>query len=383
MNSMYLICMPKGVRPEEGSVIARAASQTRPLGLKNTDVKVVASCVARSVHHGLQVRVSDRQRGFLRGRLATDNTAELDAAARVAALEAETSEDPEFVPLLWALDIRDAFPTLARPFMKESLKVSGLPVEVRRFSLATWRHNEAAIVTAPPEAATICIVAGVTQGCPPSSTLFVLSFDALLELLSTTARGVRLVKAFADDVGAISASVAALTSIPRALAVMRKASGLEPAPKKTHLVLLAPHRPELHRRASEAIGRLAHPWSAMTVRGAALYLAAMVGPSAGATIWAAPLQKWRSRVGQVSAAHVSAASRLTQYEVRVLPVLGYTAQLRAPPSDIGRLERVALERLLKVPHNAVPTAVMRALPRIGGVCAAAPAVAWLGQPGDR
>lgn len=56
MNSKYLICIPKGVRPEEGSVIARAASQTRPLGLKNTDVKVMASCVARSGNPGLEFR---------------------------------------------------------------------------------------------------------------------------------------------------------------------------------------------------------------------------------------------------------------------------------------------------------------------------------------
>lgn len=68
---------------------------------------------------------------------------------------------------------------------------------------------------------------------------------------------------------------------------------------------------------------------------------------------------------QISAAPVSAASRLTQYRLRVLPVLSYTAQLRPAPRDLGRLERVALERLLQMPHNAVPTAVLHALPRLG------------------
>lgn len=112
---------------------------------------------------------------------------------------------------------------------------------------------------APPEAAPLRIRAGVTQGCPLSSTLFVLSFEALLELLTRTARGVDLVKAFADDVGAISSQVAALRSIPQALEVMRKASGLEPAPSKTQLVLLSPHRPELVARAETAIASLAPP----------------------------------------------------------------------------------------------------------------------------
>lgn len=167
--------------------------------------------------------------------------------------------NPAFLPLLWALDIRAAFPALARPFMKESLRVSGLPVEVRRFSLATWCRNEAAIVTAPPEAAPICIAAGVTQGCPLSSTLFVLSFESLLELLSRVARGVGLVKAFADDVGAISSLLAALRTIPQALEVVRRASGPGPAPTKTQLVLLASHQPELVGRAEAAVAGLSPP----------------------------------------------------------------------------------------------------------------------------
>lgn len=168
------------------------------------DVKLMASCVARSVNQGLEVRISDRQRGFLCGRLATDIFAELDAAGRIAALQTERDlSNPERLPLLWALDIRAAFPTLARPFMRAAMRSSGLPKEVRRFAVAMWRRKEAAIVTAPAGAAPVRIAAGVTQGCPLSSTLFVLSFESLLEL-SQAARGVDLIKAFADDVGAIS-----------------------------------------------------------------------------------------------------------------------------------------------------------------------------------
>lgn len=146
LNSMYLVCIPNGLRPEEGAFVARAASQTRPLV---TEVKLMAPCVARSTNQGLEARVPDRQRGFLRGRLATDNIAELDASGRIAALRTGTDfSDPERLPLLWALDIRAAFPTLARPSMK-----------------ATWRRNEAAIVAALVEAAPVSTMAGVTQGC--------------------------------------------------------------------------------------------------------------------------------------------------------------------------------------------------------------------------
>lgn len=114
-TSMYLVCIPKGIRPEEWAVVTRVASKTRPLGLKNTDVKLMASCIARSVNQGLEIRISDRQRGLLRGRLAMDNIAELNVAGRIAALQTEAGlSNPERLPLLWALDIRAAFPALAQ-----------------------------------------------------------------------------------------------------------------------------------------------------------------------------------------------------------------------------------------------------------------------------
>lgn len=192
-----------------------------------------------------------------------------------------------------------------------------------------------------------------------------LSFEVLLGLLSQTARGVDLVKAFAGDVGAISSLVAALRGIPQALEVMRKASELEPAPTKTQLVLLAPRRPELVVRAEAAMASLAVTWCSMRLRTSATYLGAVVGPSAGAECWTAPLKKWRTRIDQMLPAPVPATPRLTQYRLRALPVLAYTAQLRAPPEALRRLERAALERLLKMPHNAVPTAVLAPPPEVG------------------
>lgn len=110
---------------------------------------------------------------------------------------------------------------------------------------------------------------------------------------------------------------------------------------------------------------LGAPWSSMRLLTAAKYLGAIIGPTAGATCWADPMKKWRARVDQMSAAQFSATSRMTQYRLRALPVLAYTAQIRPAPNTLPRLERVALERLLKMPHNAVPSAVLAALPEVG------------------
>lgn len=205
MNAMYLVCMPQGVRPEEGVVVARAASQMR--------------------------RAPPASLGVGHPRSLPDPRA--------------------------PLHIREAVPA------------SGLPNEVGRFAVATWDRNEVRIATAPPDIALVRIRSGVAQGCPLSSTLFAVSFEPLLELLARASCGVDLVKACADDVGAISSWLSALRTIPQALEVMRRASGLEPAPKKTQLLLLAPNLPD--------------PWSEMRITTAASYLGAVVGPTAGST----------------------------------------------------------------------------------------------------
>lgn len=85
---MLLSCIPKAVLPAEGCVVARPASQTRPLGLKNTDVKLLASSVARAVNKGLGDAFRCRQHGFLSWRDAVDNIADLDADAQAAAIRA-------------------------------------------------------------------------------------------------------------------------------------------------------------------------------------------------------------------------------------------------------------------------------------------------------
>lgn len=77
------------------------------------------------------------------------------------------------------------------------------------------------------------------------------------------------------------------------------------------------------------------------------------------------MAEWRARVDKISGAAVSAASRMTQYRIRALPVLSYLAQIRRPPTDLDRRERVALERLLKFPHNAIPTQILINLRAVG------------------
>lgn len=74
--------------------------------------------------------------------------------------------------------------------------------------------------------------------------------------------------------------LAALRSVPPVLEVMRKASGLAPAPRKTHFVILAPHRADLVDRANAAIAELPAPWSEMKLETSATYLGVVVGPTA-------------------------------------------------------------------------------------------------------
>lgn len=275
---------------------------------------------------------------------------------------AAASSRPDTHPLLWTLDIMAAFPSQARPYISGALRATSLPREARVFAKATWRANAARIVGAPASTPPVRIASGVTQGCPLSSTLFLVSFEPLLELLSW---GVDAIQAFADDVGAVSSTTAALVSVPRAMDIMQKASALAPAPSNMPVVVLTPHLPEVMERARSAIAALPLPWSLMRVYSDATYLGALVGPTAGRHAWDQPLAKWRSRLDTISGATVSAASRLSQYRLRAFPALSCLAQIRRPPPDLDRKERVALERLMKFLHNALPTQILVNLRAVG------------------
>ena len=79
-NLAFLVLIAKGAHADDsGNSLFRAAEQTRPLSLSNTDVKIF-ECALRSVlEEALATWANAKQRGFVRGRVMLQNVLEVES----------------------------------------------------------------------------------------------------------------------------------------------------------------------------------------------------------------------------------------------------------------------------------------------------------------
>ena len=75
--------LPKGDRDNDADCVVRKGEDTRALGLKNKDNRIVIAAANYTIRHSLNARLCFAQRGFVVLRQSTENVLELDAMARV------------------------------------------------------------------------------------------------------------------------------------------------------------------------------------------------------------------------------------------------------------------------------------------------------------
>jgi len=83
LNDSTITFLPKGEFTENEVETIRDTECTRPLGLKNTDNKVIISATIASFRKDMRRSTHASQRGFVPGRLLVQNVLDLDAAARI------------------------------------------------------------------------------------------------------------------------------------------------------------------------------------------------------------------------------------------------------------------------------------------------------------
>eukprot|EP00959_Pyramimonas_sp_CCMP1952_P209916 4392197-Pyramimonas_sp.AAC.1 len=78
-----MVFLPKGAEADDlVSGPTRTPATTRPLALKNTDMKLLAASVNYLIKFDIERHSPSSQRGFLPGRNFLDNITVLDTAAR-------------------------------------------------------------------------------------------------------------------------------------------------------------------------------------------------------------------------------------------------------------------------------------------------------------
>lgn len=117
---------------------ARAACDTRPLSLKNTDSKSVAGVAGRSFRKAMRSGDHATQRGFVPLRDLTRNILETDAYARAIGL----AVPPGDMRLMMFLDIEAAFLSVSRSFLRAALRHRGFPPGAFCLIKAMYHDNQ-------------------------------------------------------------------------------------------------------------------------------------------------------------------------------------------------------------------------------------------------
>ena len=315
LNHGWLACLPKGSRAEDsGSSCVRRPGELRSLTLLNTDLKILASVVARSLRRTLMRGAHVVQRGFVPWRQLVRNVLEIDSFARLLAMQS----NPDDLATMVFFDIVAAFPSVHRPFMEVVLARVGAPSPLQALLRGLYCDNAMWLPGAPSRQLWRS-TAGVAQGCPLSGLLFVLTTDCITRALHSTLTAQRtgMVRACADDLALVTANTAPLGEFAAVLRRADAAVHLALHPSKCVAICLSPSPSEAKVHTLRTALTNADPsWNDMQIQNSGKYLGFLLGPAAGLSSWDAPLAKWRERAEQLARSEAPAGVLAAQYASR-------------------------------------------------------------------
>ena len=96
------------------------------------------------------------------------------------------------------------------------------------------------------------------------------------------------------------------------------------------------------------------------------YLGFWLGPQAGRLLWNAPLKKFNERVDRIYTSVAAISISPYTYNVKAIPVVSYIAQLAPPPTDIRKIELLAIHRITHCARNALTFGDFLSLRHAGG-----------------
>jgi hypothetical protein len=344
----------KGDEDLDHTEILRSPSDTRPLGLNNTDNKTIAACTNRPLKVPIRDGANKLQNGFIAGRNFLDNIVKLDAAARVYSMNPDS-----LLPVLALFDFGAAFPSVVHQWLVLVFRSVKLPEGALNVGLAKYwmvmafgRANH--VVTF-----LFMIWSGVLQGCPLSGSFFVLAIDPFLQAFekSIVQPGKGVIGACADDIGAALASIDSLTDLSRIFDAARSVAGLS---LKASKCVIIPVCGFFTNDLSNAVRAwlISHlpDWGEFKVSAAGKYLGASVGPAAGRTLWTNAANKWASRAHLIGSSALPLQVSVMLYNSRAITTIGYIAQLALLPDKLIRQEGYVLAKLLHLPPNTFKAA---------------------------
>ena len=363
-NETLMIFIPKGEEPGDESGVVRGPLSTRPLGLKNSDVKCISGAIHKMTRGVFTQHASLMQNGFVHRRNFLNNIVDLDTAARIYSMQ-----EGLHMPILLFTDFGAAFPSLIREWLSIVLRCSNVPNALINFIEGIHDSVVAVGRVGCTSVTLFLILSGVIQGCPLASFCFVIAFDPFLNLFrrSIVDKGKGLVRACADDVGAVFKSVEVLPAASSIFKLAGSLAGLHIKISKCAVVPLRPWSPTVAEYVQSWLSSRLPLWSEIRVVPCAKYLGTFMGPSVGDLVWRSAVSKWTARVSAIAATGAPPSVAVNLYNKFAVPCLSYVGQLSFPPRSLLTREAGALARLLHAPPQAFGLADFHSLRHWGSV----------------
>ena len=348
LNAQYSVFIPKELldcvpRPKD----------TRPLGLKNSDIKILASANCRAFRDVSKAKVVELQRGFTHQRNFCLNICELDLVSRVQAMENIFSNEA----ILAFFDFAEAFPSLAHKWIVLVFTFLGFPSGFLQFLEALLYFNVAYFRGGGRVTFLYIFFSGIIQGCPSSGLVFSVASHPFLTHLKTVQDKINRAqasaacfRACADDLGGALSSYKFLPLVVPVFQAAFNFAGLALKASKCIIVPTANQDLEQAAISIKAWLRVHIPaWSEFSVKGASRYLGVFLGPKSASLNWSAAGKKFLSRASAVAACQFSPNFSTFAYNVYAVSVLGYLSQFGWVPKDVLRLELRAHAKVFHAP----------------------------------
>lgn len=208
----------------------------------------------------------------------------------------------------------------------------------------------------------------IPQGCPLSGSVYAATSTALVHLLSTEIPA-ECIFMFADDLAMLLDDVERLPAVARILDIYATATNLKVDVSKTVVVPLRVHEHDSDRVIRDhknGIGDILPEWSKVKVAMQAKYLGYQVGPSSTRDMqWKGALEEHTRRVRQTVAGGAAPSFNIRHYDTYVAALCTYVGSMYRAPLHLDHHFAVAVQRLCRFPHRAMPKGALRRMREMG------------------
>ena len=234
-------------------------------------------------------------------------------------------------------DVAAAFPSLSHAYLHRLLKRLKLPEGARWLVEAFYHDNKCRLKLHGQVFDGFPLSAGIRQGCPLSPLLFAVVADVFLRRLDRFFPG-DMTRAYADDTAMVLQDINSLKDVAKEFDKYAEVSGLKLNIAKTVVIPLFFRNTSLDdiskKLASEING-----WEKAKVQYSGTYLGFEIGPERGEAAWEKPIKKLIERTTSWCKKGLGLTWAAFSYQIYLLPVLSFVAQLERPPTGWDSIEK--------------------------------------------